>query len=259
MVVFILISLKEGILMFYEITKEIDYAILIEEEDLVNLFNLVSEKYKELEITVNCKDKTKLKTNNIREIITYSNDNFKKIVSLSIYARSSTNNRLSLDIDAERYSNRVATFSIESVNEEEFNYIKNKLENWFIGVRQWYSYFSKIDIWNLSFPLTVFTGIAILGYSNAELHKSNVYITKIVGTIFIISFLLGVILLLFAKPINKLQNYIFPRIFFALGKQKNILSSITNIRLGIIISLLIAIVLELTTNIFKNFINFLLH
>jgi hypothetical protein len=57
--------------MYYEITKEIDYAILIEEVDLVNLFNLVSEKYKELEITANCKDKTKLKTNNIREIITY--------------------------------------------------------------------------------------------------------------------------------------------------------------------------------------------
>ena len=48
--------------MFYEITREINYAILIEEEDLKNLFNLISKKYKEVEITANCKDKTKLKT-----------------------------------------------------------------------------------------------------------------------------------------------------------------------------------------------------
>jgi len=246
--------------MFYEITREINYAILIEEEDLKNLLNLISKKYKEVEITANCKDKTKLKTNNIQEIIAFSNDNFKKIISLSIYARNSSNDRLSLDIGIERFSNRVATFLIEAVEEENFNLIKNKLENWFIGLRQWYGYLSKIEIWDFSFPLVLLSTFSVLIFNQfEELYKSTNFIITVIKTLMVVSFLLGIILLVFSKPISNLQKYIFPRIFFSIGKQKSNLNTLTNIRLGITISLILAVIIELTTNVFVNFINFLIH
>lgn len=244
--------------MFYEITKEIDYAILIDEEDLINLFNLISKKYKEIEIIADCKDKTKLKTNNIQEIIAFSNDNFKKIVSLSIYAKNSYEDKLNLDIKIESYSSNVARFSIESDDEEKFNSIRNKLEKWFIGLRQWYNYFSKIEIWNVSFPLLLLSFLTLYILGKTEIYKSTNFIITIIETTIIIFLFLSIILLLLTKPINILQKYIFPRIFFSIGKQKNNLNIIGNIRLGITISLVLAIIIELTTNILVNLIKFLM-
>ena len=84
--------------MKFTISKEIKHALLIDEKNLRELFEFISNKYEKVEIIIKCNDASFLETKDIEEILSFENSNYRKIISITITGRNSLEEKLSFSI-----------------------------------------------------------------------------------------------------------------------------------------------------------------
>ena len=244
--------------MIFEIEREIKNALIVEEKDLLEIFKFITKRYKEVEINAECNDKTKIKFKNINEVTRFKNYNIQKIIKISIEGKNSFEERLYVTITNKDNTDSTAYFLITSKKEETFNYILGELNKWFLGAKPWYNFLAKISVfWCLFSLLSIICGILTISFLYLkftgnilqEASKLNFTAPEQILITIIIIFLLYVICI----PIDKLRRWLFPKLFFLLGKQKRTMEEIKNVRkilfsvilIGFIISVLSGLLLKI--------------
>ena len=219
----------------------------------------VSEKYENVTITAKCINDTFLESKDVNDIVNYENLNFKRIKAITISSWTSSKEYLDLNIEDRPYIGMTAEFSIKSKKEEDINYISKKLNDWFISFKPWYSFLTKVSLFDLflSFLLVFFGIISILylylKFTGQTISVSNESTISTIEGMFLTFLLLAIAKVVF-YPIDKYFRWLFPRTFFSLGKQKNTLEKIKNSRKFIFYGLILAIITGVLSGLLLRFI-----
>jgi hypothetical protein len=235
------------------ISKELRHSLLIEDVDLKSLYAFISSRYNEVDVGAKCIDGSKLESKEVDEIVLFDNPSYRKIKSISFYAKSDFDERLSLGIWADGVPN--VDLEVESKNDEQALYISREILNKFAEMKPWYDLLARVSIsyvlcglwflWSMSI-----TASQILGKSppSATFAKYSIIET------FNILLLLGLIAVAVIYPLDRVQKRLFPKVFFLLGKQKKTMETIKRTRNFVFSGLILTIVTGILVNIVSNWL-----
>lgn len=242
--------------MKFTISKEIKDALLIDEKSLRELFEFISNKYEKVEIIIKCNDKSLLETKDIEEILSFENSNYRKIISITITGRNSLEEKLSLSIinDLSRdiidlgspFFMPTAEYTVISEKEEIAQFNSDKLIKLLLELKPsfFYDIFSRTTLLSI---IVLFWGTASIIYWGGVVFgiisrtSSNVSGLEAFSTtvIFVIA------LVVITYPFDLLRQWLFPRVFLLLGKQKKNMKTIENWRKNIFIVLALGILVSI--------------
>jgi hypothetical protein len=236
------------------LSKDIRHSLLVEEGDLQSLYDFVSLKYNEVEAAAKCIDGSKLETKEIREITSFENPSYRKIKSISIHARNDSDERMSLDIWTDR-AFISAEFQIESQNDEQALYVSREILNRLAEVKPWYDLLTRVSISYVLYGLWFIWGMWNTVTQLMGLRPPSSVLAKY-STIEVLNFMLLIVIAAFVitYPFNRLQKYLFPKIFFLLGKQKRTMETIVKWRGFVFGGVVFAIVIGVIANAISSWI-----
>lgn len=236
------------------ITRTFSHGLLVDEINLNALVDFVSPKYQSFQIVAICSDGSRLESNNIADIIAFENPNYRAIISLTLEARTSVAERFSLRITSEVFY-RVAEMNVESESDERALYVSSEVIRRLNEMKPWYAFLVRY-LWSMIFGLLSFgygTWQAIqdtlLNGKLFNLTPSSISQISILSVVYLLTILCLVIYVLLLL-IDRLQNILFPKVFFLLGKQKQTMASIEWWRQLVFGGIVLAIV----TGVLGNFI-----
>lgn len=242
--------------MKFTISKEIKHALLIDEKNLRELFEFISNKYEKVEIIIKCNDKSLLETKDIEEILSFENSNYRKIISITITGRNSLEERLSFSIinDLSRnildvgypFFGPTAEYTVISEKEEIAQFNSDKLIKLLLELKPsfFYDIFSRTTLLSI---IVLFWGTASIIYWGGVVFgiisrtSSNVSGLESLNT----GVILFIALLVITYPFDLLRQWLFPRVFLLLGKQKKNMKTIENCRKNIFIVLTFGILISI--------------
>lgn len=250
--------------MKFTISKEIKHAILIDENSLSDLFKFISEKYEKIEIITKCNDGSLLETKDIKEILSFENSNYRKIVSIIMTARNSPEEKLSFSIINKfpRYTISLdfpfggpstVEYTIVSEQEEILKFNSDKLKQMLLELKP--SFFPDV------LARTSLLGIMVLLWGTLSIIYWGMVFFGVISSTYPkasgletinISLFLSFALIVVTYPFDLLRNWLFPKVFLSLGKQKKNMEIIQNYRktffivflLGILISIIAGLLLR---------------
>jgi len=250
--------------MKFIISKEIKHALLIDEKNLRELFEFISNKYEKVEITIKCNDKSLLETKDIEEILSFENSNYRKIISITITGRNSLEERLSFSIVNDLSRNILdvgyplfgptAEYTVISEKEEIAQFNSDKLIKLLLELKPsfFYDIFSRTTLLSI---IVLFGGTASIiycggvGFGIISRTSSNVSGIESLSA----GVILFIALLVITYPFELLRQWLFPRVFLLLGKQKKNMKTIENCRkiifivltFGILVSIIAGLILRI--------------
>jgi hypothetical protein len=235
------------------ITKKIKHSLLIEESELRALFNFLSSKYEKFWITTRCIDGSALETIVIDDFFNFENPNKKRIRSITIRAFSSDfDERVFLDIITDGsllFSYNKTELTVESRSQETAEIVTNTILSRLFEMKPWYDFLARYPIYNVL--LVFFLGISplvFLGYFLGFIRSSNISIKlpleEVLGVIFL--FVMG--FLSVETILYTIQCYLFPKIFFMIGKQKKGMEIRIKWRYFLGVTIFISFVISLIAN-----------
>jgi len=246
--------------MILEKEREIRHALVIEEEELLKISGLIAEKYEEIEIIARCSDKTILKSKDINDIIRFENHNFRKIESISIKGFNSVEENLYLTIVNRDFISTTAEFSVSSKKEKDLNYILGKLDELFLGAKPWYNFLTKISVfWSLFFPLlSIISGVVAILYLylkfTGKILQDTSKLNLSTAEVLLITIIIICLLYIICSPIDKLRGWLFPKLFFLLGRQKKTMEKIESVRKVLFIVICIGLVVSIVAGLLLRII-----
>lgn len=241
--------------MKFIISKEIKHALLIDEKNLRELFEFISNKYEKVEIIIKCNDKSLLETKDIEEILSFENSNYRKIISITITGRNSLEERLSFSIINDLSRNILdvgypifgptAEYTVISEKEEIAQFNSDKLIKLLLELKPsfFYDIFSRTTLLSI---IVLFGGTAsIIYYGGVSFGIISRTYSNVSG---LESLITGVILFIalsvITYPFDLLRQWLFPRVFLLLGKQEKNMKTIENWRKNIFIVLILGILVS---------------
>lgn len=242
--------------MKFIISKEIKHALLIDEKNLRELFEFISNKYEKVEITIKCSDKSLLETKDIEEILSFENSNYRKIISITITGRNSLKEKLSLSIVNDISRNIVdvgnpffgptAEYTVISEEEEIAQFNSDKLKKLLLELKPsfFYDIFSRTTLLSI---IVLFLGTASIIYFGGVFFG---IISRTSPNVSGVESLINGVILFFALlvityPFDLLRRWLLPRVFLLLGKQKKNMKTIENWRKNIFIVLALGILVSI--------------
>jgi hypothetical protein len=186
--------------------------------DLTAIWKVVAGAYEHVDVSAKCADGSILEAKDIKEILEFDNPNFRRIHALEITARTSFEDRMSLEIET-RFSS-TASLRVESPDDATAVRLANELSNRLREAKPWFSplglvrfswvlagAWAVLSIWNSVQRLT--------GREPRSLVEDRLSVIDILNlTVFV-----GVLFMAVVWPVDKLQEWMFPRLFFAIGRQ----------------------------------------
>lgn len=230
------------------------HSLLVEKDDMHFLFNLVEQRYKNLEVTAKCIDGSSLESSNIADITSFENPDYRRITSISIRARTALTERFTCDISIDRTSS-TAYIDIESESDKDAFYLKQEVLNRFSGMKPWYDPLTRISITELVFALWVFIGLFHTIRRAFGLIPRSPALSQI-STIETLNFivLIAITVLAITRSLDWIQKYLFPKVFFLIGKQTKRMERIKKWRSFIFSSSIFAIITGVIGNFVSNLI-----
>lgn len=248
------------------ISKEIDDSLIMTDKCLSQIFEVIKENYNEITINAKCLNGLTIETENICDIIDHENMNYNKILVLSCrackkeektFARTKTLDiKIGIsDFSSPNLNSRTASVNLESESERDIQHISKKIEDYILSCRTWYSQFSKINFLNVCFCFFIYFAFLSIIIIPSLFQNSYVPLSFIFASMNFLSFVFYGLVVFSIPPISilkkarKFNNYIFPRIFFLIGQQKEEYKKIEKIRsivlsvtcLGIILQIIIGL------------------
>jgi len=199
------------------IRRNVRHALGMQPRDLMALWKLLRRSYTKVEVSAQCADGSILETQDIDELLGLDNPTFRRIQTIEISARTSYEDRLSLDLGESTGS--TAQLRIESENDTGALHLASEIVNLLREARPRYS---PVARYKASFILA---GVWVCSAVWASLNR-------VVGTsppspadrlsavdLLNLSVFVGAVFLLVVWPIDTLQRWLFPRLFFGIGRQ----------------------------------------
>lgn len=228
------------------IEKKISHSLLIQEEELRGLARFIHEKFQEIRIAADCIDGTTLDTTDIEQILAFENLNYRKIKAITIDA-SSPKESISIKICT---ASAPAEFSVKSQSDANAVFYSDEVLKRLKEMKPSYDIFARVSFQKIFFSFWLGLGglIGILQMSGklppAQPKFSTIDIINH-GTI-LLAAVYGV-----GYVLDRFRIWLFPKVFFVIGKQKKTLERMLTYRkivptlaLGIIASIIAALLLR---------------
>ncbi|MEG3439166.1 hypothetical protein V0288_18715 [Pannus brasiliensis CCIBt3594] len=275
-----LILMKE-----FHISKTISDCLIINEKCLVLVFELIKQNYEEITIKAECSNGLTIETDDINDIINHDNTNQYKIIIIIIQALKKekspikTTENLKITIGSEQtsllfldFNQKTASLDLESISEKNILYISRKLEEYLLDCRPWYNYLAKTNFSNFIsyiFPVFIFfITVVVLFFKNSYIYNIlfNILLANIVTLLGInflnfINFIFYGLIICICPPFSilkksrKFNHYLFPKIYFLIGNQKEQYKKIEARRNQFLQILAISIVLSFILGLLVNYIS----
>lgn len=209
-------------------------AILLEESEMIQLKKFFEKNYSRVYYSAKCIDDTKIDFDNFDDLIEYENPDFRKIISLIIYADNKTeesNDVLSrygaeFEINiGSKYSSQTLEYRLNSDDHTKATHFESELKLRLKSIRPWYWLISKTSFsvvtMVFSFGFLALQGIryAYLRNKGITIVESKSNITTSETIIYVVLGILFVVLLIIG--LDKIKEYLFPKTLIKLGQQKN--------------------------------------
>lgn len=224
------------------IPKNITHSILAESDEIKSIYDFLASKYKSVEITGFCNDGSQLETKDIQDLLSFENLNYRKIEAISFSAIGDDERfRLAIKDNTELH--------LSSNNDERAVYIAEEIIKRLLDMKLSYDWISRVPVlvaaisllmivWFL-WQIAIYTGVI----SSAQAYTSTGVSEYINRSVFMAIVILGI-----TYPFEKLKKYLFPKVFFLIGKQKKAMETIQKVRTFIFVTVLLSLLLGIITN-----------
>ncbi len=243
--------------MKFTISKEIKHAMLVDENNLSDLFKFISEKYEKVEIIAKCNDGSLLETKDIEEILSFENPNYRTITSITITGRNSPEEKLSFYIIINNFSwdiisldlpffGSTAEFTIVSEQEEIAKFNSDRLKQLLLELKPsfFYDFLARTSF--LSIIVLLWGTLSIIHWGKVIFGVISSTSPKLSGLEAInIGLFLAFAVIVITCPFDLLRNWLFPKVFLVLGKQKKNMKTIQNYRTIIFVVLILGVVISI--------------
>ena len=218
-----------------KISKTIRHSLFIEEKDINQIFCFLRERYKKVSIVAICIDGAQLESDDVNEVLRFYNPSYRKIKTIRIEAFNEYDERISVIIGTNNYSSLLfsdtAEFTISSKLDENARDRATELTRMLLEMRPFYVYdwIARIPIFDTIIILWGSIGIISISlqlFGLSPKSKSNLSFIEAFNYLFLYLLLLYVI----TYPIDRFRKWLFPRVFFCLGNQKNEMGEIRRVR-----------------------------
>lgn len=227
-----------------KILKNIKHSLLVEEADLVHIFEFLKRKYEKAKIAASCTDGTRLESDGVDDILKFNNPSYRKIKTIEIDASDTYEERISLKLGGDNFEffDNVAEFTINSENDESARDRTQELLKMFSDMRPYYDLIARVSLFGLVIILWAVIGLSFsAGQIFGLLPKSDIKLSAVESLNYTVIFLL--IIFLISYPLDRFRKWIFPRVFINLGNQKREMAKIKQWRDTIFKTILLGIII----------------
>ena len=199
---------------------KIHHALAIQPRDITAIAALLQANYEKFEISAACSDGSVLETEKVDDLLAFDNPGYRRVVGVKLAARTSYEERCALDI--EEGFDSCATWSIEGQSDKDVvrttsevvSLLREAKPGWSLLTR--YKASTAILVaWMLFSVRDALRRLAGLSSLPEGFSRITVFDLFNIGIVFS-----AVVWMLF-WPIDKAHAWLFPRVFFAFGRQED--------------------------------------
>ncbi|MDE0087085.1 MAG: hypothetical protein OXU23_15295 [Candidatus Poribacteria bacterium] len=198
------------------IDTEIEHSLIVDKDGLRAIQNFIFKQYKHTEFTAKCVDGSILETDNIEEIISFSNPNFRHITQIVFEAQNDPSEGLTLEMESQSgFFGEPISLDVRSESDEKAVFVVKEIRDLLKEMKPWYDLLARTPIWMvcLCIGIALCVMITILRFMGR--------IPFYPGTASLLSMItLGVSGLVVIGLLDYVKASLFPIIFFEIGKQK---------------------------------------
>lgn len=239
------------------ITREKKYSIIVNEVELRTLVNFLFAQYSAIKIVARCNDGSTINTSELEDIINFENSKTRKIENLDLnFGKSYESGGI-----VEFFGDRIFTscrFTVREDDDAKALKVSKEIEHRLDECKTWYSFLRRFSLSLILLAIYLLFRISYLWFQVAtSSYKSSPQISVL--DLFNITALIIPFLLLFFLGIYYLEkawNWMFPKVWFDIGKQKTELQKRVKIRGwifgGVIVTLVLGIVASIIATLITN-------
>ena len=238
-------------------TKSFAGAIVVHPSDLKYLDEYLSRSFSEVTYLATCEDGTKLKPKDLEELLNYENPSFKRLATLSVLAGGENYRDDNIEIVMGKpvyLSSKTVDveFEFEDINQQYA--FEKEIINRVKLLRPWYFWLSPIE-WRFLLPALLF--VSMLAYPFMTLMQKlrgirvvekppQVKFSENVSVILL--FLMIGVLFLVGYAVDNSRNFLFPKYFFVIGRQKEVYEKRRNIANVVFVVIILGIIINILSS-----------
>ena len=231
--------------------------MVVTKHDLEKLENIISEHYKAQSYTAECIDGTKIECSSLEELLNYENSSTRRIDSISITICDSESRYIGyieLRDDSKYRFGSSCKFQIKDTENSHISSISQEVEQLVKDLKQWYSWLIRFEFFTLVVILLTTLGVISAWYVTFFVDQNEISTESNSSFVFKFYLLLPIIALLGALLfyLNEKFKWLFPRVFFALGRQEKELEKRTTLRNWIVGTLVASVIIPVIFSVFSE-------
>jgi len=220
-------------------------AIILTPEDLKAISALITNNYAAPYIEAGCSEGSKLTTEDLQEILDYENPNFRRIESLNLRTFQGKGSSISITFNAGAESTCV--ISIRDTEDKRALAVADELGKRLTLCRPPYSPLTKLTFAMLGAIALILAAAVFVGLSVwPQLTSKQLELS--VGPLFKIVLPLVLVAMALISYIERGWNWMFPRLWFSIGRQNGELKKRENVRNLIFVVIGLAFVINIIAN-----------
>ncbi len=236
--------------------RETRQSLLVREGDLKSLYDFIASKYKGISLVAVCRDGSRLEAKAADELLAYENPSFARIVSLDIEGRDGFGESVSLEIGTRPSGSPLGDNSAEirtnSEDPERSRHIADELFRRLKSMKPWYDVIARVSLFFVLFGVFV---VAALIYNAGRLfgfvRSPAMPSAPSAGDSLVLVFL--IFLYAVTYPLDSFRRWLFPHIFFAIRRQKEVTETVERTRRNLFWVLVSAVASLLVAGLYARF------
>ena len=224
------------------------HALLINQSSLQGICEFLCRQFNAISITANCSDGTVIESSDLNEIVNFPNHSFRRITHIKIRSSNSMLDSSSIEI-GERY-NSTASISTSSSDDAKALHVITELQKILREQKPVYSILARISASSVIVitPVIAFSiGYWIRLIRDGSLPTANISFVGLFPVLYVmLPIIIAYVIILFSC--DRAWSWLFPRVFFLLGKQQDAFSYRSKIRNFLFGGVLLTILLGIAAN-----------
>lgn len=237
-----------------KIKREKKYSVTVNEEELKSLVNFLASQYSPIEMIIKCNDGSTLTTHDLEDIINFENSKFRKIEVMEISFGKAYSQGGTVEFNSRYATLQTCEFTVKDNDDAKALRVSNEIEARFEECKTWYWFLTKFPpslIIPFIYCLIWIPSLWINLFRNTLTSHPDISIIDLFN---IIGVLLPILLLYIVSIVylDKAWAWLFPRVWFDIGKQKAQLKKREKIRIfvfgGVIGTMILGIIVNLISH-----------
>ena len=237
------------------ITRKKEYSIIVVEDELRALVSFLSSNYEPVNIIAQCNDGSSMTTSQLEDIINFENPSSRKIESLQINFGKSYSQGGNVEFGGGVFLS-TCNLTITETDDAKALKVAKEIEHRFEECRPWYSNLGKYFIYGLGVFMFILLSILVTVLFLADVKGNEAMISSKISIGIFQGLAIGAIGTLIGTYLIKGWFWIFPKIWFDIGKQKTELQTRIKVRnfifVGVISTLILGVIASIIATLITN-------